>query len=98
MSDLMKLIGDYAEQRVASSLLVQDRDADAAESFAIEDRFVREITDAHAAEIRRAKADALRESAEFASSGLHCLEMYVAPPQTIEWLKRRADEIEDGWP
>lgn len=66
MSYLMKLIGDYAEQRVASSLLVQDRDADAADSFAIEDRLVREITDAHADEIRRAKEAAWDEGWEAA--------------------------------
>lgn len=89
MSDLMKLIGDYAEQRVASSLLVQDRDADAAESFAIEDRLVREITDAHAAEIRRAKAEAIREAAEAWQ-----VETEGVRPGPWNFMRRRADEIE----
>lgn len=92
MSDLMKLIGDYAEQRVASSLLVQDRDADAAESFAIEDRLVREITDAHAAEIRRAKVKALRAARIELGTLAHCIN--VTPWELLDALDARIKRFE----
>ena len=49
-----------------------------------------------AAEVRAAKAEALREEARYFAGGLHCADMRTTPEETVRHLNRRATEYETG--
>ena len=49
-----------------------------------------------AAEVRAAKAEALREEARYFAGGLHCADMRTTPEETVRHLNRRATEHETG--
>ena len=48
------------------------------------------------AEVRAAKAEALREAARYFAGGLHCADMRTTPEETVRDLNRRATEYEAG--
>ena len=48
------------------------------------------------AEVRAAKAEALREAARYFAGGLHCADMRTTPEETVRDLNRRAAEYEAG--
>ena len=48
------------------------------------------------AEVRDAKAEALRDAARYFASGLHCADMRSTPEETVRYLNRRATEYETG--
>lgn len=49
-----------------------------------------------AAEVRAAKAEALREEARYFAGGLHCADMRTTPEETVRHLNRRATEYKTG--
>ena len=49
-----------------------------------------------AAEVRAAKAEALREEARYFAGGLHCADMRTTPEETVRHLNRRTTEYETG--
>lgn len=49
-----------------------------------------------AEEVRKAKAEALREAARYFAGGLHCADMRATPEETVRDLNRRAAEYETG--
>ena len=49
-----------------------------------------------AAEVRAAKAEALREEARYFAGGLHCADMRTTPEETVRRLNRRATEYKTG--
>lgn len=49
-----------------------------------------------AEEVRKAKAEALREAAHYFAGGLHCADMRSTPEETVRELNRRATEYETG--
>lgn len=54
------------------------------------------VLSAVAVEVRKAKAEALREAARYFAGGLHCADMRTTPEETVRDLNRRAAEYETG--
>ena len=98
---------DALTERIARALYVEsceeedggltwETEESVAEEIEGWERFAAAVLPIVEAEVRDAKAEALRDAARYFAGGLHCADMRTTPEETVRYLNRRATEYETG--